>query len=368
MPAVEDQEEDPDAVHAFMEEALEPSRTPPEAFVGAAAGLSAAQVREALERLAQLPPSPKRGEAERLLLRRWGQLDAEAALQWVSTIPEPARRNSLRQQVIQGWASVNPGQALAYLEQQLQVSGSAVRAREVFEGVQHADDATALTFFSSLDVKKYGEEAANLIWMLFGRNPDQVASFVATLPEGDLKRLAVDRVIDHWARYDPWAAKAWMERVVPPEAGASARLELGESWARVDPAGAVRWFLELPPEQQERRTLDRILYRWLAEDPGSCSEWLATQPPTPWLDSARSYRAQQIARRDPAAAMEWVHGIADPKQRERLEEQLVWEWYRRDRTATVDYVLHRSGLSESARRRILERAQKDAERAAASKP
>lgn len=336
-------------------------------FAGAAAGLSAAEVREALGLLRQAPLGPRRMEAENLLLRRWGQLDPRAALEWTAGVAEPVRRYDLRQQALQGWGSVDPASALAFAEENPGNVLGSHRFRDIFEGARAAESQVALAFAVALDPKKYGQEAGHIFWTVFGRDPQAALSQVEAMPDGELRRIAVARIIDHWARHDPNAARIWMERNTTPDQALSAQIELGESWARVDPVGAVAWFVQLPPEQQNGHILNRILTRWMQYDGERCAEWLRDQPVSPLLDSARAERAMSVARRDPAGALAWVEQIGDAKRRASIEEQVVWAWYQRDRAAAVDYALHRSGLPDSARRRIADKAGRDAEREAAAR-
>jgi len=336
-----------------------------EGFAGEAAGLSAEQVRQALDQLQAIGPSPVRSEAERLLLRRWGQLAPASAMEWTRTVAEPLRRYELRQQALMGWASVDPARALAYAEENPGGLLGSQRIRDVFEGARSAETSVALAFAAQADPRRYGEEAANIFWSLFGRDPAAVLAQIDAMPDGEMRRKAIDRVIDHWARHDPWGAKAWMEQRVTPEHLLSAQIELGESWARVDPAGAVAWFLDLPPEQQKGEIFDRVLRRWMQYDGGACGEWLRAQPPSPLLDRIRAERASWVVRRDPAEAVQTVRQIHDPRRRAQVEEQVVWEWYRLDRGAALNYALHEGGLGEAARQRLIERARKDAEREAA---
>jgi len=335
-----------------------------DAYAGAASKLSAEEVQIALQAVSHWPAGPRRAAAESLLLRRWGQLEPTEALNWAASIPEPLRRHELARQALLGWASNRPEDALAYVETNAVGGFAANRLRDVFEGAMHAETATALRFIQQLDAKRFGNEAGSIIWSVFGRDPAATLMWIQSLPDSEMKQLAADRIIDHWARYDPWAAREWMERAVPPEQRLSAQIELGESWARVDPAGAVNWFLDLPPEEQNGRILDRILHRWMQYDAEACTQWLRDQPPTPLLDRARAERAAVLARRNAEDALALARQIADGRRRASAEEQIVWEWYRRDRLAAVDYALHRSSLPDAARQRIVERARRDAEREA----
>lgn len=335
------------------------------AYAGSASALSAAEVEVALDAIRRWPAGPRRAAAESMLVRRWGQLDPAAALAWVANLAEPMRRHELRRQTILGWASVRPAEALAYVEANADGAPTAHRLRDVFEGAMHADTDTTLRFAQQLDLTRFRNEASALIWTVFGRDPVATLAFVEALPDSDLRRLATDRVIDHWARYDPASARIWMERMVAPDQRLSAQIELGESWARLDPVSAVNWFLDLPPEEQNSRILDRILYRWMQYDPDACSQWLQVQPPSPLLDRVRAERAVAMTRRNVEEALVWARQIMDERRRTATEEQIIWDWYRRDRAAAVDYALHRSNLPETTRQRLLERARRDAEREAA---
>ncbi len=327
----------------------------------AAARMSAEEVRGALDRARELPPGPARAMAENALTRRWAQLEPLKALEWIGALSEPVRRHDLKHAALRGWAEAEPMQALVYAEMNPDGFLDSSRFRDVFEGAKAADPEEAMVFLDQLDVTKYRQAAEDVIWTQFGRSPDTVLAKIDSMPEGDLKRLSVDRIVDHWARYDPAAAKAWMDTHTTPGNRLSTEIELGESWARVDPRGATEWFTQLPADQQNPKILDRIVNRWIQYEPSTGVEWLRTQPVSPVLDNPRADRANYLSRRDPVEAMLWVQTISDPKRRASTEEHVAWEWYRRDRTSAVDYVLNQSALSDTSKRRFADRAQKDAQ-------
>ena len=320
--------------------------------------LNAEEVRTAIERVRALPPGPDRARVEDQLLQRWAQLEPLKAMEWLNQYPEPLRRHDLKQQALLGWAQVEPMQALVYAELNPDGGLPGSRIGDVFQGALQADTATAMIFLQRLDLQKYAGQAQELIWNLYGRDPDAVVSAVEGLPPGPLRQQSIDRIIDHWARYDPAAARTWMDRVVPPEHLLSAQIELGESWARVDPRAASDWFAQLPPEQQNPVILDRIVRRWIEYEPQSGAEWLRTQPVTPLLDNSRSAYIHGLARRNPDIAIQWVQTISDERRRAGTEEHVAWDWYRRDPNAALEYVMG-SGMPESKKKQFADRAERD---------
>ncbi len=353
-------------VDQFLAQFADPAALDGSQAADTAAGMSAEEVRAALDRIREMEAGPARSSAEALLTRRWAQLEPLKTLEWIGSVTEPMRRHDLKHEALRGWAETEPMQALVYAEMNPGEFLDGGRFRDIFEGVKTADTGTALAFLDQLDTSKYGEAAADIIWSHFARDREAVLAKIDSMPDGDLRRLSVDRVIDHWARYDPVAAKAWMETHTTPDNRLTAQIELGESWARVDPRAATQWFSQLPEDQQNPKILDRIVGRWIQYEPETGIDWLRSQPVTPVLDNARTERARRLAGRDPVEAMLWTQTISDPKRRASTEEHIAWEWYRRDRTAAVDYVLNQSTLPDSTRRRFTERAQHDA-RAAQSK-
>jgi len=354
-------------VDQFLEQFADPASVDGDRAAETASGMNAEEVRAALDRIRELEPGPARAGAEAILTRRWAQMEPLKALEWIGSVAEPLRRHDLKHEAIRGWAAAEPMQALVYAEMNPDGFLGDYRIRDVFEGVKSADTETAMAFLDQLDTSKYGEAAADIVWTHFGRDRESVLAKIDSLPDGDLRRMSVDRVIDHWARYDPVAAKAWMETHTMPDNRLTAQIELGESWARVDPRAAVQWYTQLPSDQQSAKILDRIVGRWLQYEPETGIDWLRSQPVSPALDNPRTDRARRLAGRDPVEAMLWAGTISDVKRRAATEEHVAWEWYRRDRTAAVDYVLNQSTLSESSRRRFAERAQHDARAAQAKK-
>lgn len=324
----------------------------------ATARMSVEEVRAALDRIREMDPGPARIMAENALVRRWAQLEPLKTLEWIKDVREPARRHDLKREILLGWAATEPLQALVYVEMESD-KPDGERLRNVFEGAKSADAETAMAFLSRIDETKYGRAAAEIVGHQFTRDPEIVLGRIESMPDGPLKQMSVDRVVDQWARYDPASAKAWMEAHVTPETRLSAHVELGESWARVDPQGATAWFQHLPADQQNPRILDRIVRRWIQYEPETGTEWLRGQPPSPVFDNPRTERAMHAARTDPAEALAWVQTISDPNRRTSTEEHVAWQWFSRDRTAAVDYVLTRSGLSDASKRRFAERAARD---------
>ncbi len=320
--------------------------------------MSAEEVRSTLDRIREMEPGPARAMAENALVRRWAQLEPLKTLEWIKDVREPARRHDLKREVLLGWAATEPLQALVFVEMESD-KPDGERLRSVFEGAKSADAETAMAFLSRIDEAKYGRAAADIVGHQFTREPEVVLGRIESMSDGPLKQMSVDRVIDQWARYDPAAAKAWMEAHVTPETRLSAHVELGESWARADPQAATAWFQQLPADQQNPRILDRIVRRWIQYEPETGTAWLRAQPPSPVLDNPRTERAVQAARTDPSEALAWVQTISDPNRRNSIEEHVAWQWFSRDRTAAVDYVLNRSGLSEASKRRFAERAERD---------
>ena len=307
-------------------------------------------VREGLDRLGALPPGPQSRRLESLLVDRWAQLEPLRALDYARNVSAPMVREELRMTALQAWARVEPMQALVYAD--LNPDGDLPRNRLdlVFEGVRRAPPADALLFLQNLDAAKYAPRIMDTVFELYRRAPGEVVGWAEGLPAGRLRDDAFERIIDHWARYDPAGAQQWMDAHIAPEFRTRANIELAESWARLDPNAAQQWYERLPDNQREPEIRNRIFRRWMEfESPGAI-QWLDGQTPSRDKDPLYEMAVERANHQEPKVAAAWAERITDDKHRNRALEGVAWHWGRHDPAGMRDYVAA-SGMADDQKKR-----------------
>ena len=308
------------------------------------------------------PPGPARNEALFNLMKEWAAADGPAALAAAGAVTEPKLRFELRETALRHWAAADPEAAWKFAGENPNGDLPDNRLQLVFEGLGRSDPGKALAFFEAHreEMEKQGDRAAMVFDDLYERGGhDQLVGWAEKMPAGRMKDMAMNRIIDRWARYDPEAAKVWMDQhVSTKENTVPARVELAESWARVNPAAALHWANSLPESQRDGEYYNRIYSRWLQYDRNAAAKYLAAQPPSPQLDRPIERYTYEVMRQNPADTMPWAESINDEKMRWRAIERVAEVWRKRDPAALQNYVSANSGLNEEQKRQLLKLEEK----------
>ena len=323
---------------------------------GGGADLTTEECRRRFEAIAAMPPGRERNLEYYRLVSRWARIDGEAALAAAGSIDEPKLRYELRESALRNWARGNPEEAYAFAMKNPNGDLPDHRMQLVFDGLGRTDPDKALAFFDAHrdELEKQGDRASMVFDELYERGGhDQLVAWAERQPNGKMRDMALNRIIDRWARYDPAAAKDWMERqVTNKENLVPARVELAESWARVNPKEALNWVTSLPADQRDKEYYNRVLGRWIQYDRNAAAQYLASQPPGPHLDRPIERYTYEVMYQNPADTMPWAQSINDEGRRWRAIERVADAWRKKDAKAFENYVLS-GGFNEEQRRKLL---------------
>jgi hypothetical protein len=308
-----------------------------------------------------MPPGVARNEAYFKLINEWATADGQAALAAAGAVTEPKLRYELRESALRSWAGANPEAAWKFASENPNGDLPENRMDLIFEGFGRGDAAKTLAFFAAnaKEMEKYGGRASYVFDELYERgNHDQLVAWAEKMPAGQMHDMATNRIIDRWARYDPEAAKAWMDRMVTNKNNlVPARIELAESWARVNPAAALQWVNELPKGQQDGEYFSRIFGRWIQYDRNAAARYLASQPPSPQLDKPIERYTNEVMRQNPADTMPWAESISDGKRRWEAITRVAEVWRKKDPAGLETYVTA-NHFSDEQRKALLNKGNK----------
>lgn len=174
-------------------------------------------------------------------------------------------------------------------------------------------------------------------------NPDfgALAALANTIPEGEHKASAINRIAPEWASSDPEAALAWINTLPPSKTQRDAQQDMMRGISKDGDAAKLLAFVDRHPEllRQENvqldygRMLDRSIPdtlalfqrlpenlrdrqgRWLvhtlAERDMAAARQLAESIPGDRGIEARSDYAESLAKRDPAAAIAYATNLPE---------------------------------------------------------
>ena len=321
--------------------------------------LTSTDYAQQLQTLLSLPLGPERNHSITELLARWAETDGLAALTVAGEFTEPALRSTLRETVLNHWAKTDPQAAWDHVKANPQGDLPAERFGQVLAGIGQADIGTALAF---LDRHSHGElkdsidAASAALDQLYQRGGhDQLTAWAGRLPAGPMRDMAINRIIDQWARYDPASAARWIPTMVGsnPEAIVNARRELTNSWTRVNPLQALDYVNQLPEAQRENTYYEHIFKRWLDYDQTSAAAYLAELPPGPALDRPIESYAYHVMHDNPGDTMPWVESISDPRRRWKATERVAAVWREKDPAALTAYINSATTLSKDQKAKLL---------------
>ena len=308
-----------------------------------------------------MPPGPGRKEAYLKLMSEWASVDGEGALAAAASVTEPLLRCEMRETALRQWAASSPEAAWKYAKENSKGDLPDNRMELVFEGLGRGDAATSLAFLEKnrKEMENGDGGVSSVFDSLYERgNHAQLVDWAEKMAPGKLRDMATNRIIDRWARYDPAAAKEWMERNVTTKDNlVPARIELAESWARVNPENALQWANSLPAGQRDTEYYNRIYNRWIQYDRNAAAKYLAAQPPSPQLDRPIERYTYEVMRQNPAETMPWAESINDAKRRWEAIARVAEVWRRRDPAALQNYV-SAGNFNEDQKRELLKTAAK----------
>lgn len=316
------------------------------------------------------------GQQMGLLLEAWGKVDGPTALAAVSEMGGDGRRRGFASiSAMRGWASNDPEAAKAHLEGMEGGFEKGMMTQGVVSGLASVDPFAATEYVLKLDAEREASgEGGDDRWRGYAvdrqmeaianaqiqRGMKDATSWAESLPDGNIKSSAFDRVAESFARNSPEEAAEWIKSHADQEYAGRAIREVSEELSREDPAAAVTWASELPEEAQGG-AMRTAMEQWTREDPEAAGGYLGNMSESPTRDAAVSSFARTLDREDPALAAEWAGSISDEGTRTETLQSVARSWLRSDADAAKAW-LPQSGLSAEAQQRAIEESSRGGRR------
>lgn len=237
-------------------------------------------VLQALKALRHLPEHPDKQLAQQVMLARYGELDPETALSYVSTLVGKDYREGTAT-VLSAWTAQDPEAASAYFQENLDDFGVVDAHQKALAGTiasewTRQDADAALDWAASLPPEVSGEAYGQVAAELVRQDPAQAVAALDTLETGFERAEMLESMVRQWAYVDPQAAAAWMLDATQGTDQLAATTQLMNAWMDTDPMSASTWLSQLengPVKDQAIVALTQS--RAVARDPEAAAAWSA---------------------------------------------------------------------------------------------
>jgi RNA polymerase sigma factor (sigma-70 family) len=302
--------------------------------------LKPGDIRGALEALNKRPARDLDGSGmiRNLLLARWVEADANAALKWVETRDADYRAGDLVL-LFESWGMQDPEAAMAGLKQINDEWGKVNAAGWMLGTIAAQDPQEAMSLLEEMPAN---EQHVGLKYRMFlrwaGADPAGALAAATSMPAGPGRVAALSGVGRMWAMQDPVAALAWADTLTDSMVKANTAMNAVDQLSNQDPVAAARYVETLAPGDQQNYMIGSVAKNWAQTDPQAALAWLGNVSTGQVYDQAVQGVVEQVAQTDPAAAAAIVAQMPDPTTRYAATVQLADQWAQNDFTGAMAWV------------------------------
>jgi hypothetical protein len=249
-----------------------------------------------------------RNDAVEIVAETWAETDAEAALQWVRSLPDtgfPVER-ALRK-IYFVWVHAAPAAAAAVVRESPSGEYKNALLVNVATGWAVSAPSAAIDWAQALPVEAERELAAtSAIESWADSSPAAAAEYALRLTPSSLQQRAVRAALGRWAGQDPQEALAWAEKLSDPNLRVFGVQEIIGVCAPVLPEVTRHWVEQLSSGPARERAIDSYIAAVKPWNPEACAA-LALEAAEP---AARQRHLDECfplwLMWDPVRARHWV--------------------------------------------------------------
>lgn len=173
-------------------------------------------------------------------------------------------------------------------------------------------------------------------------NLEEVAKALAwaeSLPEGPMKKAALEKILKRWGELDGPAATAYASQVYRETGNANLLREALAGWAQKDPQAAVNQLATLGLSEGLQRDVRRdLLEQWADLNPAAAAAYaVANRNPDNWRGLVGTV-ADEWSKRDPKAAANWAAGLESGRDKRGAIYSAISNWADADLNGAAAYV------------------------------
>lgn len=205
----------------------------------------------------------------------WAAADPQAALAWAqqrdgtNSFPTHFATSG----AISGWWQKDAGAAEAYVASHLSTLSDRQMASSLASQMFNSDPRHAMEWVNGLPDVQARQQADSTIAIQIGwSDPKGAAVWASNLPD-DVRGLALNSSVEHWAQGEPAAAAQWLNSLNGTSRD-QAVSGYSSAISRTDPANALGWAVTITDPAMRNNSVDRIARTWIYRNPTEAKAWL----------------------------------------------------------------------------------------------
>jgi hypothetical protein len=269
------------------------------------------------------------------LVVAWGVKDLPAAKAWVLSLPPGRERNETLQGLIGGIAQKDPAAAVE-MAGTMTDDPSQIGQYIALNAWASKDADAAISYVSKLPEGSGKKQAfQTLLTTLSLQDPAKAITLLDQIPPGEQLNQALNQISSSWAQSDPKAALDWANQQSDPVVKAQVLGGVIQSIARNDPKGALDLALSLPSGATRDDSIQSVLFQMARTDPQGAINYATNLPSSDFKNNLFSDLALQWARYDPQGALAWYRSLTDQTLRDHVAGNIISGLYTSDQQTAL---------------------------------
>lgn len=236
--------------------------------------------------------------------------EIQARLQEMNGMEANAATEELEQNLVARWSQLDPIGATEYAAEAVAQGGNLSLLQTAATAWAETDPIGASQWAAILDSPLARDTALGQIFGTWSStNPSQAASAIATLPMGSAQTVATSAVAKSFAKGNLNAALQWAEGLSGPVQLAATR-EIVNLWSNSDPEATGAWIMQQGSPQVRREALRALAENWAKRDPSAALDYAQKISDVHLRNSFVSSAIYKFSDSNPMAAANWLSSDA----------------------------------------------------------
>lgn len=339
------------------------------ALLAFADSVDPAQLPDLLDMVRAMPNSPDRSKMEEALLDRWAGVNPGAAVAWAADLKNSGQRETALIDVFDAWSARDPAAALAAVDAKMNPHTRENVLNSVLNNYGAQNPTAALAALKGLPAEWGMGGLSQFIYENWARmDPNAAAAAVVDLPPGYAKMMALSRVAQAWTAQNPAEGMAWAQKQLGagvswyavsgmtesnPEIAATFLDQLyngngrdnltagvARNMAYTDPVAALEWLNKNATGASYNKAMMELINNLGEDHAATLAPAVLQMPAGEERSNAIANLALQWSMADREAALAWAQSLpaADNATRYAALEGVVSVWSDNDPAAAVNFV------------------------------
>ena len=275
-----------------------------------------------LDRWLTDPQSQKFSAGISTAIIQLAQSDFDLAMSYYNSTDNLQVRQALGNSIVQALVTDDPGRALEWAQRE-DTGGRHSMYQQAIVLISRSDPDTALAAAQAIEnPAERASTLSNIIETMANSDPVAAVSALKQLPDGRNKDQAAQRMLMHWVQSDATAATEWAIEN-SDRFGNHLLASVSSMLVRQNPQAAINILPRLDSQTANKVSLQIVQSLAQHQSLAAAEAFVAGYENSPQYEQMYSTLIPQIARQDPARAIQIASGMSPGKARDNVYSQLV---------------------------------------------